>query len=50
VGTLGSLYKDVPRHLVLADLLFACNSFPALTVQEALRGKGTDIAAAVAGT
>jgi predicted unusual protein kinase regulating ubiquinone biosynthesis (AarF/ABC1/UbiB family) len=49
VGTLGSLYKDVPRHLVLADLLFACNSFPALTVQEALRGKGTDIAAAVVG-
>jgi ubiquinone biosynthesis protein len=49
LGTLGSLYKDVPRHLVVADLLFAFNSFPALTVQEALRGKGTDIAAAVAG-
>jgi len=49
VGTLGSLYKDVPRHWVLADLLFAVNSFPALTVQEALRGKGTDLAATLGG-
>jgi predicted unusual protein kinase regulating ubiquinone biosynthesis (AarF/ABC1/UbiB family) len=39
LGTLGSLYKDMPRHRVAADLLWALNSFPAWALQDALRGK-----------
>jgi ubiquinone biosynthesis protein len=43
LGTLGSLYKDVPRHLVVADLLWALNSFPARALQDALRGKRSEL-------
>lgn len=39
LGTLGSLYKDTPRHRVAADVLWALNSFPARAAQDALRGK-----------
>ena len=39
LGTLGSLYKGVPAHLVAADLLWALNGFPLRTLQEALRGQ-----------
>ena len=39
LGTLGSLYKGMPRHRVAADLLWALNRFPAQVVQDALRGK-----------
>jgi predicted unusual protein kinase regulating ubiquinone biosynthesis (AarF/ABC1/UbiB family) len=39
VGTLGSLYKDVPRPQVLVDLLIALNSFPARALRDAIRGK-----------
>ena len=42
LGTLGSLYKDVPRHLIAADLLWALNSFPARALQDVLRGKGSE--------
>ena len=47
VGTLGSLYKDVPRQWVLFDLLLALNSFPARALQDAIRGKRAWIADAV---
>lgn len=43
LGTLGSLYKGVPRHLVAADLLWALNSFPARALQDVLRGKGGEL-------
>jgi ubiquinone biosynthesis protein len=49
VGTLGSLYKDVPPRLVLVDLLVALNSFPARALQDVIRGKQAEIADAVAG-
>ena len=44
VGTLANLYQDVPSHWVVADLIFALNSFPALALQEALRDKKAEIA------
>jgi ubiquinone biosynthesis protein len=44
VGTLGSLYKDVPRQRVVFDLLFAFNSFPARALQDTLRGGQAEIA------
>ena len=43
LGTLGSLYKDMPRHRVAADVLWALNSFPARAVQDALRGKRVEL-------
>ncbi len=39
IGTLGSLYKDVPRQWVLVDVLIALNSFPARALQDAIRGQ-----------
>jgi ubiquinone biosynthesis protein len=39
LGTLGSLYKGMPPQRVVADLLWALNSFPAQALQDALRGK-----------
>ncbi|MGL6112995.1 MAG: AarF/UbiB family protein [Rubrivivax sp.] len=42
-GTLGSLYKDVPRHRVAADVLWAVNSFPARALRDALRGKTSGV-------
>jgi ubiquinone biosynthesis protein len=39
LGTLGSLYKDVPRHRVVADVMWVLNSFPVKALQDALRGK-----------
>ena len=47
VGTLGSLYKDVPRRQVLYDLLVAVNSFPARALQDALRGGQAELTEAV---
>lgn len=44
LGTLANLYQGVPRRWVVADLLFAFNSLPALALQEALREKRADIA------
>jgi len=43
LGTLGSLYKDMPPGRVLADVLWALNSFPARAVQDALRGKRVEL-------
>jgi hypothetical protein len=43
LGTLGSLYKDMPRGRVAADVLWALNSFPARAVQDALRGKQVEL-------
>ena len=43
LGTLGSLYKDMPRHRVAADVLWALNSFPARAAQDALRGKRVEL-------
>ena len=43
LGTLGSLYKDTPRHRVAADVLWALNSFPARAAQDALRGKRVEL-------
>jgi len=45
LGTLGSLYKDMPPGRVLADVLWALNSFPARAVQDALRGKRVELRA-----
>jgi ubiquinone biosynthesis protein len=47
VGTLGGLYKDVPRQRVLFDLLIAFNTFPARVLQDAIRGTQADIAGVV---
>jgi hypothetical protein len=38
-GTLGSLYKDVPRHRVAADVLWVLNSFPARALGDAVRAR-----------
>jgi len=43
LGTLGSLYKDMPRHRVAADVWWALNSFPARSMQDALRGKRVEL-------
>jgi ubiquinone biosynthesis protein len=43
LGTLGSLYKDMPPGRVVADVLWALNSFPARAVQDALRGKRIEL-------
>jgi predicted unusual protein kinase regulating ubiquinone biosynthesis (AarF/ABC1/UbiB family) len=43
LGTLGSLYKDVPPARVAADLLWALNSFPARALQDTLRGKRSEL-------
>ncbi len=43
LGTLGSLYKDTPRHRVAADVLWALNTFPARAAQDALRGKRVEL-------
>ena len=43
LGTLGSLYKDVPRRQVAADLLWALNAFPLLALQDTLRGKPAEL-------
>jgi ubiquinone biosynthesis protein len=43
LGTLGSLYKDVPRFRVLSDVLLALNTFPARALQDALRGKQSQL-------
>ena len=43
LGTLGSLYKDMPRQRVAADLLWALNTFPARALQDALRGKKVEL-------
>jgi hypothetical protein len=47
LGTLVNLYKDVPRRWVVADLVIAFNSFPALALQDALRETKADIAEVV---
>lgn len=39
LGTLGSLYKDVPPRWIAADLWWVLNSFPARTLGDGLRGK-----------
>ena len=38
-GTLGSLYKGVPRHRVAADLLWVLNSFPARALGDVVRSR-----------
>ena len=43
VGTLGSLYKDVPRYLATADILLTINTFPARLLQDFLLSKKSDI-------
>ena len=43
LGTLGSLYKDMPPGRVAADVLWALNSFPARAVQDALRGRRVEL-------
>ena len=43
LGTLGSLYKDMPRHRVAADVWWALNTFPARSMQDALRGKRVEL-------
>ena len=45
LGTLGSLYKDMPPGRVAADLMWALNSFPARAVQDALRSKRGELRA-----
>ena len=42
-GTLGSLYQGVPRRRVLADVLWALNTFPARALRDALRGKSANL-------
>jgi ubiquinone biosynthesis protein len=43
LGTLGSLYKDVPAYRVVADVLWALNTFPARALQDTLRGKKVEL-------
>ena len=43
VGTFGSLYKGVPRHLALTDVAITINSFPAKLLQDFLRSKKSEI-------
>jgi ubiquinone biosynthesis protein len=43
VGTMGSLYKDVPRHLAVYDIIFIINTFPARLLQDFLFSKKSDI-------
>ena len=43
LGTLGGLYKDMPPGRVMADVLWALNTFPARAVQDALRGKRVEL-------
>ena len=43
IGTLGSLYKGVPPRLIVADLLWVLNSFPARALRDALRGKRVEM-------
>jgi hypothetical protein len=43
LGTLGSLYKDMPPGRVAADVLWALNTFPARALQDALRGKRVEL-------
>ena len=38
-GTLGSLYKGVPRHRVAADLLWVLNSFPPRALGDVVRSR-----------
>lgn len=39
LGTLGSLYKDMPARVIAADLLWALSTFPPQLLQDALRGR-----------
>ena len=48
IGTLGSLYKGVPPRLIVADLLWVLNSFPARALRDALRGKRVELRDSVA--
>lgn len=43
IGTLGSLYKDVPRYLATADILLTINTFPARLLQDFLLSKRSEI-------
>jgi hypothetical protein len=43
VGTMGSLYKDVPRYAAATDILVTVNSFPARLLQDFLRSKKSEI-------
>ena len=43
VGTMGSLYKDVPRYAAVSDIVLTVNSFPARLLQDFLRSKKSEI-------
>lgn len=43
IGTLGTLYKDVPRYLIISDILFTVNTFPAKLLQDFLVSKKSEI-------
>jgi ubiquinone biosynthesis protein len=43
IGTLGGLYKGMPRHRVAAELWWVINSFPARALQEMLRERGGEL-------
>jgi hypothetical protein len=39
LGTLGSLYKDMPPRRIAADLLWALSLFPPQLLHDTLRGR-----------
>jgi len=39
LGTLGGIYRGVPRWRVVSDVMIALNTFPARLLQDAVRGK-----------
>lgn len=43
IGTLGSLYKDVPRHQAIIDIFLILNTFPARLLQDFLFSKKSEI-------
>ena len=43
VGTMGTLYKDVPRYHAIKDILVTTNSFPARLLQDFLLSKKSEI-------
>ena len=43
LGTLGSLYKGLPRRVVAADVWWALNAFPLRALQDGLRGKPAEL-------
>lgn len=43
VGTMGSLYKDVPRYHAIKDIVVTTNSFPARLLQDFLLSKKSEI-------